>query len=128
MENCIVYIGDFDFRNENVQSHLVRNNGKVFNLLGFHVEYIGINRAVDSFRELTPLPQYTPNDGSGYLELPHTLNTAGLLKIGKVCKKITDKLDEIKKSYNISYLITYQSPAYAVVIKKFAVWCKKKRC
>ena len=122
MDNCIVYIGDFDFRNENVQAHLVKNNGKIFNRLGFHVEYIGINRCVSSFRELTA---YTLNDGNGYLELPETLNTAGLLKIGKVCKTISDKLNEIKKSYNVSYVITYQSPTYALAVKKIAVWCKK---
>ena len=44
MDSCIVYIGDFDFRNENVQAHLVKNNGKVLNSLGYHIEYIGINR------------------------------------------------------------------------------------
>ena len=33
LTKCIVYIGDFDIRNENVQSHLVRNNGKIFNEL-----------------------------------------------------------------------------------------------
>lgn len=125
MDNCIVYIGDFDFRNENVQAHLVRNNGKILNRLGFHVEYIGINRAVSSFRELPLLSPYSLNDGNGYLELPDTLNTAGLLKAGKVCKTITDKLDEIKRSYAVSYVISYQSPTYAVAVKKIAVWCKK---
>lgn len=125
MDSCIVYIGDFDFRNENVQAHLVKNNGKVFNSLGYHVEYIGINRAECSFETVAALPSLQLDGENRYLELPETLNAAGLFKCFKICRIIIDKLNEIKKTYGLSYVITYQSPTYAVAIKKIAKWCKK---
>ena len=125
MDSCIVYIGDFDFRNENVQAHLVKNNGKVLNSLGYHIEYIGINRTESSFETVASLPLLQLNDESHYSELPETLNVAGLFKCSKICRIIIDKLNKIKKTYDLSYVITYQSPTYAVAIKRIATWCKK---
>ncbi len=125
MDSCIVYIGDFDFRNENVQAHLVKNNGKVFNSLGYHIEYIGVNRNESSFETVDALPSLQLDDENQYLELPDTLNITGLFKISKICKIIIDKLNKIKKSYNLSYVITYQSPTYALAIKRISNWCKK---
>jgi hypothetical protein len=34
---AVVYIGEFDLRNENVQAHLVKNNGKLLKQLGYEV-------------------------------------------------------------------------------------------
>lgn len=124
MDKCIVYIGDFDFRNENVQAHLVRNNGKMLNFLGYHMEYIGINRKITSFKEVSLAPECRT---SNYLELPDTLNAVGALKIGKIINIIIKELNKLKKIYTICGIITYQSPTYAFAISTIAKWCKKNR-
>ncbi len=125
MNQCIVYIGDFDFRNENVQAHLVKNNGKIFTSLGYRVEYIGMNRNCKTFREINSLPPYSLEEEGRYLELPDTLSISGLIQTPKVCKKILERLDEIRKQASVLYVITYQSPTYAIAIEKIAKWCKK---
>lgn len=126
MSRYIVYIGDFDLRNENVQAHLVRNNGKILNSLDFDVEYIGINRNESSFRTVDSFPPLRFDD-SNYLELPYTLSISGLHKVPEICRRIIDRLDTISKKHGISYVITYQSPTYAVAIKRIAAWCKKRK-
>lgn len=125
MDNAVVYIGDFDFRNENVQSHLVKNNGKILNFLGYHVEYIGVDRKEGSFEKISALPPVRPDNGNRYYELPETLNIKGLFNTPAVCRAIIARLDELKKQYKISHVITYQSPTYAVVLKKIVTWCRK---
>jgi len=123
-DKCIIYIGDFDFRNENVQSYLVKNNGKILNSLGYHIEYIGVNKKHSSFQSVASLPPLQLDENNNYFELPDTLSMTGLLNTPKVCKSIIHKLDEIKKTYHLSYVITYQSPTYAVAVSKIAKWCK----
>lgn len=125
MQKCIVYIGDFDLRNENVQAHLVKNNGKILNMLGYHVEYIGINRQESSFETVSSLSPVQLAGGACYLELPDTLSATGMFKVAKICKIIVDRLHALKKTYDLSYVITYQSPTYAVALKQIASWCKK---
>ena len=46
---AVVYIGEFDLRNENSQAHLVKNNGKILRQLGYEVFFVGTNRNCDSF-------------------------------------------------------------------------------
>ena len=125
MKKCIVYIGDFDFRNENVQAHLVKNNGKIFNLLGYQTAYIGVNRDKISFEELVELPPVILPDGGIYYELPNTLNLSGTLKCPGVCRRIIQMLNNLKKEYCIESIISYQSPTYAIAIKRVAKWCRK---
>lgn len=127
MEHCIVYIGDFDLRNENVQAHLVRNNGKIFNALGYHVEYIGINRKETSFRSVSSLPNFELDDGNCYFELPDTLSMAGLFQVPAICTSIIDRLNEIKKTYHVDAVISYQSPTYATALKKIVAWCRRNK-
>lgn len=125
MNKCIVYIGDFDLRNENVQAHLVKNNGKIFNQLGYHIEYIGINRETTSFQTVASLPTYQLNEENHYLELPYTLNIKGVLRTPRICKVIINRLKEISTMYEIAYVITYQSPTYAIAINEISKWCKR---
>ena len=127
MSSCIVYIGDFDFRNENVQAHLVKNNGKILTALGYHVEYIGINRKESSFEAISKLPLLQLENGNCYYELPETLNIKGLFKTLEVCQAIINKLDELQKQYDISHIITYQSPTYSIAIKKITKWCQEHK-
>ena len=118
--NTIVYIGDFDFRNENVQSHLVKNNAKLLNKIGYDVCFIGIDRTNSDCKSLQ-----TAESIDGYLELPNTLNVVGWFKRKSVCKKIIDQLETFAQEKKVSHVITYQSPTYAVALKKIARWCKK---
>ena len=89
----IVYIGDFDFKNENVQSFLVKNNGTVLNQIGYNVFFIGINKTNTSFRSID---KATFND-CNYLELPNSLNFLGLFLCKKIYKSILKQLDKIRK-------------------------------
>lgn len=122
---CIVYIGDFDLRNENVQAHLVRNNGKILTSLGYIVAYIGVNRKKTSFQEIAELSKLHLNDDEMYFELPNTLNLKGLTKYRRLCKSITRFLDGFSNNYCVKYVVSYQSPTYAVAIKKIAKWSHK---
>ncbi len=124
MKKCIIYIGDFDLRNQNVQAHLVLNNGKIFNSFGYSVFYIGVNRYITSFKNLQPLPQ-SDTFKDHYLELPNSLNTPGIFICKDICKLIINNLNLQKKEFKIDGVITYQSPSYAVAVKKIAKWCKK---
>lgn len=126
MEKCIIYIGEFDMRNENVQAHLVKNNGRIFTSLGYKVVYIGVNREKNSFKEIQTLPPIATDENCLYYELPNSLNAAGVLKCGIVCRYILHIFSVLREKYDIAYIISYQSPTYAIAIKKIAIWCRKK--
>lgn len=118
----VVYVGDFDFRNENVQSQLVKNNARILTGLGFEVFFIGVDRLNTDFYNLK-----TVKWNDHYLELPNSLNLSGLFRCSGVCKKIIDQLDEIERTGgSISHVVTYQSPTYAIVLKMIAIWCRRR--
>lgn len=119
---CIVYIGDFDFRNENVQSHLVKNNGKVLKKIGYDISFIGINRECTELSddEFNKKKIYNVGD---YFELPNTLNLKGIFKYNIICSKILTLLEKIASERTIEYVITYQAPTYSAVLKKIITWC-----
>lgn len=121
-KGTIVYIGDFDLRNENVQAHLVRNNGRLFNELGYKVYFIGVNRECKSFDDVKILSKYQVDNG-GYLELPFTLSTKGIVCEKKVENRIITYLNKLTSKNSIKYVISYQAPTYALVLKRIAQWC-----
>lgn len=122
----IVYVGDFDLRNENVQSFLVKNNAKIFNALGFRVLYVGINTKATEFKEIEMLPPLQIENDNLYLELPTTLSFQGIGKIKSIKNSIISKLNDIKVLGTVSYIVTYQSPSYATVLNDIAKWSKKE--
>lgn len=119
----IIYIGEFDMRNQNVQAHLVKNNSKILNRLGYVVQFIGVNRAVTSFEEIELLPSISVEDNP-YLELPNTLNIRGFVNYNKVCAKIFECVTNLSKNNKISYIISYQSPTFATIIKRIGQFCR----
>lgn len=121
----IAYIGEFDLRNQNVQAHLVLNNGKIFKSLGYKVNYIGVNRKYTTYDKVSKLQYFSESEN--YLELPNTLNIKGILLYKKTCDKVMKYLDRIFKENKLEYVITYQSPTFAGILKKIAIWCKKNR-
>jgi len=122
MEGSIFYIGDFDFANENVQSHLVKNNARIFNALGYRVVFIGINRQITDINHLK-----RSNTGKNmYIELPNTLNMAGIFKWKKIYGAIETELCRAFQEKTIKYVITYQCPTYAFAIKRIGEWCKRQ--
>lgn len=124
--NYIVYIGDFDFRNENVQSFLVKNNGKIFRSLGLDVAYIGINtKETNDLKESEPLSLPLIGDDK-YLELPSTLNMSGIFKYHSICTQIVEFLNKLSEEAHVGGVITYQSPTYAVALRTIAKWCIAK--
>lgn len=119
-KKTIVYIGDFDFRNENVQSYLVKNNAKIFSTIGFQVYFVGIDRLNTDLKSIGN----TKMDNNNYLELPNSLNLSGLFKCKDTCDTILEQLDELNRKYDVTHVITYQSPTYAVALRVIAIWCK----
>lgn len=122
----IVYIGDFDLRNQNVQAHLVRNNGKMLARLGYKVFYIGTNRECTTFEEVKKLPQ-VEEYRERYLELPNTLTAGGLFQSRRIEKTIIGYLDYLHKDHEIYHVITYQAPTYAHSLKIISQWCKRNK-
>ena len=120
MYKTIVYIGDFDFRNQNVQSFLVKNNSKLFEAIGYSVYFVGINREQYSFNV------NLLGSDNNYLELPNSLTIKGVRFCKNIVDVIIDYLERLSQSKCIKHIITYQSPTYAVAIKKVAQWCKEK--
>ncbi len=125
-QQAVVYIGEFDLRNENVQAHLVKNNGKILSQLGYEVFYIGTNRNCSDFNEVERLEELSVFSGH-FLELPHTLTMVGLIKESQIEKRIISYLNDLKTKYNIVFVITYQAPTYAIVLKRIALWCKDNK-
>lgn len=125
-DKIVVYIGDFDFRNENVQSFLVRNNGKILNQLGYSVRYIGINSNESRFRRVEELPNINLESNNNYFELPNTLKFSGFFKQWRVNKIILSYLHTLFSTIGICFVISYQSPSFFYTIKKVARWCKAK--
>ncbi|PWJ70852.1 glycosyltransferase involved in cell wall biosynthesis [Ruminococcaceae bacterium R-25] len=121
---CIIYVGDFDLRNENVQSFLVRSNANIFKSIGYEVAFIGINTKVKSFVGLAEQDNICLDSDSSYLELPSTLNFLGLFKIYKLKNLIINYLNEINKTKKIKYLISYQCPSYSILLNSIIKWCK----
>lgn len=123
---AIVYIGEFDLRNENVQAHLVKNNGKILNKLGYSVFFVGTNRKCFSFNDVNKLNAIKIENG-GFLELPHTLTVMGFFRFAQVKKKIMSYLAKISETQEIKYVITYQAPTYACILKNIALWCMDRK-
>ena len=123
-QKCIIYIGDFDLRNQNVQAHLVRNNATILNRLGYKVAFIGVNREA-SINEIDSLPKLNVGEENSYLELSNTLTIKGLLQYRMIVKTIIAFLDVISQSTKVSAIISYQAPTYAPVLKKIVSWCRK---
>lgn len=122
-QQAVVYVGEFDLRNENVQAHLVKNNGKLLKQLEYEVFFVGTNRKYTKFDEVKNLKEL-PSYGKRYLELPHTLTTSGLFHVKEVEDRIISFLDDVKIQYPELVIITYQAPTYASVLKRIALWCK----
>ena len=123
-QESIIYIGDFDLRNQNVQAHLVRNNSTIFNRIGYKVAFVGENREA-SLEEIAALPKLDVGVGNLYLELPNTLTLKGLLSYRKTADRILSFMDMVLQNYEVKYVISYQAPTYAFVLKRIAKWCAK---
>ena len=123
---CIVYIGDFDLRNENVQATLVKNNGRVLNDLGYAVAYIGVNRDACDFSQIEVLPPMDMGMNS-YLELPYTLSIRGLFAYRDIVKRVISYMNSLAQRMDVKYLISYQAPTYAPILSAVAKWCRANR-
>lgn len=125
MKKCIFYIGEFDMVNENVQAHLVKNNGWIFSSLGYQVMFIGVNRNKTSLSVLNRMPTAMIDGNMPYYELPNTFNVSGVFRCNRIGQYIIELLNEKEKEYDIRYVITYQAPTYAFSLKQIAKWCRK---
>lgn len=124
MQKIIIYIGDFDLRNQNVQAHLVKNNAKILNRLGYLVAFIGVNREATA-EQIEALPKLDSiGDGNRYLELENTLSFAGLFKYRKMARRVLSFMDDVAKNGEVEFVISYQAPTYAPILKWVAKWCK----
>lgn len=122
-KRCIIYVGEFDLRNGNAQAYLVRNNAKIFNKIGYAVAFIGVNRTA-SFEEIDKMPRLDVGENNMFLELANTLSVKGLLKYQKAERRILSFMDSIEKNINVSHVISYQSPSYAIILKRIINWCR----
>lgn len=125
MKKCIIYLGDFDLRNQNVQAHLVKNNAKILNNLGYCIAFIGVNREAGA-NHIISLPKLDVGEGNYFLELEHTLSVSGLFKYNIVKKQIISFMDKLSEETAVQCVISYQSPTFSRILKKIALWCREK--
>lgn len=125
-QKCVIYIGDFDLRNQNVQSHLVKNNSKILNKLGYTVAFIGVNKEVSDQKEIESLPKLETGNNL-FLEVENTLNAGGLLKLHKVTKRIMSFCECLKERYDITHIISYQAPTFFPILTKIVSFCRKNK-
>lgn len=125
-QRCVIYIGDFDLRNQNVQAHLVKNNAKILNRLGYKVAFIGVNREATR-EEIARLPKLDVGEGNLFLELENTLSVVGLLKYRSLARRILSFMDEVAQDGQVQFVISYQAPTYAIILKRVAHWCRNNR-
>ena len=123
-QKCIIYIGDFDLRNQNVQAHLVKNNGKILNRLGYKVAFIGVNREA-TYEEIDKLPSLEVGEGNLTLEVENTLTTKGILKYRDTANRIQSFMNDVAKNAKVEFVISYQAPTYALILKKIAKWSRQ---
>ena len=117
----VVYIGDFDIKNENVQAHLVKNNGEILNQLGYAVVYVGINKCTKDFCEKVEFDDH----GNVYYDFPPTLNTKGFFRYSAVRSHMVDILKQVCELGEVKFLITYQAPTYSLILKPLIRWCRR---
>ena len=122
-QRCVIYIGDFDLRNQNVQAHLVKNNAKILNRLGYKVAFIGVNREATR-EEIARLPKLDVGEGNLFLELENTLSVVGLLKYRSLARRMISFFDEVAQDSQVQFVISYQAPTYAIILKRVAHWCR----
>ena len=116
-QRCVIYIGDFDLRNQNVQAHLVKNNAKILNRLGYKVAFIGVNREATR-EEIARLPKLDVGEGNLFLELENTLSVVGLLNYRSLARRILSFMDEVAQDGQVQFVISYQAPTYAIILKR----------
>lgn len=124
MKKSILYIGEFDFENENVQAHLVKNNGKILEKLGYEVFYIGVNRKIDSniyWKDVKIVIKQLNN--TRYVGLPNTFTMRGIFDYKRIVKYIEIMIYDLIKNYNLKGIITYQAPTYALILKRIVKIC-----
>lgn len=125
IKKCIIYLGDFDLRNQNVQAHLVKNNAKILNDLGYCVAFIGVNREARR-DDIISLPKLDIGEGNYFLELENTLSMSGLFKYNIVKKQIILFMNKLAEEKDVECVISYQSPTFSRILKKIALWCREK--
>lgn len=125
-KRCVVYIGDFDIRNQNVQAQLVLNNGRMLHDLGYFIIYIGINRHMQTVSEFDNT-LFKTELGDCYYELPYSLSVRGVFLYPFIRKKLIAYLGVISKNFDISQIITYQAPTFATIISTIVRFCNIKK-
>lgn len=123
-KKSIVYIGDFDIRNQNVQAQLVLNNGRMLRDLGYCIIYIGINRQTVSELNNT---LFKTELGDCYYELPYSLSVRGVFLYPFIKKTLIGYLEDISNIFDISQIITYQAPTFATIISTIVRFCNIKK-
>ena len=122
----IIYIGDFDIRNENVQAHLVMNMGKLLNKLGYKIVYICNNRKCNNFNDIKKLPSLNTGDGNQCFEIPNSLTFNGVFLYYNIKKAIINILEDCCSHNDVYGLITYQSPTFSCFLSSLIDFCESR--
>ncbi|TDO94088.1 glycosyltransferase involved in cell wall biosynthesis [Halanaerobium saccharolyticum] len=119
MNKKILYVGGFELPDKNAAAHRVIANGKIFNKLGYEVDFLGItqNNKVDEFWKCKGKYQ-----GFNYWTIPYPTNNSDWLNYVTSIKKLKKIIKKNNKKY--SHIIIYNFPAIASI--KLINYCKKK--
>lgn len=112
----IVYIGGFELPDKNAAAQRVIGNGKLFNINGYDVTYIGISK-----NSKNDINKVINNEGFSCYSIKYPKNKIEWLKYIVSAKKVKKILNDIKE-IDIVVLYNYQSLPMWSLMK----YCKKR--
>lgn len=122
MNKIAIYIGNFDFPNNNAAGNRVLNNGKVLRELGYKVYFIGLKNNISISKNNIEETKKEYEGFTGY-SLNYPVGKKDWISYKKIFKKI---INFINKEFNkIDLIITYGSPRISLFNKKLLKWAKK---
>jgi len=122
MNKIAIYIGNFDFPNNNAGGNRVLNNGKVLRELGYEVYFIGLKKNIPISKKNIEDTKEEYEGFTGY-SLNYPTSKKDWISYKKIFKKIINFLD--KKFNKIDLIISYHSPRISLFNKKLLKWSKK---
>ncbi|RAO99007.1 hypothetical protein PW5551_06530 [Petrotoga sp. 9PW.55.5.1] len=119
----VLYIGNFDFPNNNAAGKRVYSNGKILEELGYKVIFVGLDRNLNG--EI-PLKE-TENiyDGFIYYNFPYPRSNLDWLNYRKNLNSLIDLFFIEEMGKDVQIVIYYGSLSLSIFIKKLMRFCRK---
>lgn len=108
----ILYLGNFSFPLGNAAGKRVYGNGKLLQLIGYDVIYLGVSKNVKYGEDL--LKSEETFDGFKYYNMPYAQKQVDWLKIFELYKKTKEFIKSINNKNELNCVIMYGSPSLSL--------------